>query len=225
MGDAVMKVYAVPAGYQAMLAEELQRLLIVGDRPLGKVRQMPGDQMMVLAPESIHGGVVTLLDALQKAPPPAAQDQDIESRYWFVLAQPGEGADGAGLEAISATLAQVEAKQGPMTFTLMDQLIMRGSDGRESQSQSRYARVVQRLFPGSAQQTLGNLSITVHNRSLIETEVHIRAGQTLVLGQVGYEDPDAPRRDIVLRADGQTPPTPPPSQALLVIARFEQPSP
>lgn len=224
MGGAVLKVYDVPKGYQTMLAEELQRLLIVGDKPVGKVRQMPGDQLMVLAPEPVHGGVVTLLEALRKAPAPPtpAQNQDIESRYWFVLATPGNTPDSEGLSPIQDALGHIEAKQGPMSFTLLDQLTVRGSDGRESHIESRHASISQRLFPGSGQQTLGNLTVEVHNRSLLNTEIHIRDGQTLVLGQVGYEDPAAARTNAhALQVDGQ--PTPPqPTQTLFVVARFEQ---
>jgi hypothetical protein len=212
-------VYAIPVGYEAMLADELQRLLLLGDRPLGKVRQLPNNQLLVLAPEPVHAGVASLLETLQGAPPPATQTQhlDFESRYWFVIATPGDAPDGPGLTPLQDVLSLIEAKQGPLSFTLLDQLAIRGSDSRESQAQSRFARVTQRLFPAQSQDLLGNLSISVHGRPLLDTEIRIRDGQTLVLGQVGYEDPTLPAQP--LRLEGA--PAPQPAPLLLVISRFD----
>ena len=230
MGDAVLRVYNVPKGYGEMLAEELQRLLIVVDKPVGKVRQMPGDQLMVLAPASVHSGVESLLASLEKMPPaPNPHNQDVESQYWFVVATPGNAADGEGLSAIKDTLAQIEAKQGPMSFKLLDQMTVRSSDGRESRIQSKHARITQRLFPASNQQTLGALVILMHDRQLLETEIHVKAGQTLVLGQILYEDPFAPKNPPIavdVNTDGGELPAPAKAgDVLLVVARFGQQTP
>lgn len=208
-----LRTYSVPAGQRPAAYDALRALLTAGDK-IGSVRMGPSGTLMVLTTGAIHEGVASFVAELQKAPPAAAPEaKNVVGRYWFVEGRLGEGEDDPALAPIAQTLKAIEQRQGPMIFSLVEQVQVRSSAGDRGSAIGRAARVMQSLvaLPGGALK--GRLELSLNDqRAETKTEINVRYDQDLVLGQAGLGSRQ------LITADGA--PTSARDGLLLYIARF-----
>ncbi len=92
-------------------------------KALGKVNISPDGSLIVLAPESIHQGVKSLVDDFSKRPIPL-QASLPDMTYWMVIGTTDTNAPAPGpeLAPIASALAEIQKSQGPMKFVLSNRL-------------------------------------------------------------------------------------------------------
>jgi hypothetical protein len=185
--ELVLRGYAAP-GQAESLAEAIARLLILGERRVGTARVGPGEQLLVLAPRSVHGNIGELIRAASESKAPAEQPASIAMTYWFVAGRPVAQPVPAprGLEEIEVALDEIAGAQGPHEFRLIERLQLRQAPTpRTSTAQSPNLSLRQDVsFSG------GHVVAGIHTssgRNRIETTVELRPAQLLVLGQVALD--------------------------------------
>lgn len=186
-----LKTYKVPEAHLDRTHQALRKLLApTKESIMGQVRIGPGGSLMVLTTEALHGGIERFIQEIEEAP--VVQDLDdrnIHGRYWFVIGRPGEGEDDAALAPIASTLQGIERAQGvPMTFSLMEHIqIQSGAGGSTAEAEGRRVQVVQSVFNTPNGALRGRIKLHVSQTpGEVQTEINIRPGQDLVLGQAGY---------------------------------------
>jgi len=190
-----LRSYEVPEGYKNELASQLRYVLQGSEESaVGRVIGGTGNNLIVVAPPGIHDGVKALLRDLEEMGP-ASPPTQARLTYWVVSGRP-TGAGGtagrpfvttgpAGLDQIEPALAGIAEAQGPTEFRLLERLEILSTGHDWAQAYGQVVRVRQRATV-SGESVVADVEVNLGGASLgVETEVVIRPGQYLVLGQAG----------------------------------------
>src|SRR5690606_15753899 len=133
-----MRTYSVPVEHQKTIEFVLGQAVSVAlgrwdQRSVGVLSPGPG-QILVTAPAHIHEDIVRLL--AEFAP---VATLNLKTEYWIVRGQDGEASTPAqNLSAISEVLDTIIAAQGPMTFSLIENVEIQSSAGASAHVQFPY---------------------------------------------------------------------------------------
>jgi hypothetical protein len=115
----LLRVHDVPPSRLADIRTALSNSLSMGEgqTPLGRVSTTghPG-QLLVLAPESIQGGIGDAIAALSGDAPKEVAPTTVVLDLWSIDAVAGEGADDPALAPIAAALAAARPELGAVRF-------------------------------------------------------------------------------------------------------------
>jgi hypothetical protein len=184
--ELVLRSYAAP-GRAHELEEPIRRLLLLKERQVGTVQVGPGDQLLVLAPRSVHEGLAELI-ANQADAGGATAPSSVLMTYWFVAAQPAarKVQRAEELKEIQPVLDEIEDAQGPQDFRLIEGVRLRQAEGNGGGATTPKVEIRQRISVSD-----GNVVAWIRadpvGPNLIDTTVNLRAGQFLVLGQLGLD--------------------------------------
>lgn len=185
--ELVLRGYPAP-GHAESLAELIGRLLSVGDRRVGEVRVGPGDQLLLLAPRSVHENVAELVRAASEASA-TRRPASVAMTYWLVAARPVPEpiAPPANLSEIGAVLDQITQAQGPHEFGLIERMQLRQiPDGQAARATSPALQLGQRVSI-SDDDIVAIINAEPPGQDMIRTTVRLRPSQLLVLAQVGLD--------------------------------------
>lgn len=200
----VLRSYKAPEGQEERLTATLRELIARGDDAQGRVVRGPNAQILVAAPESLQGGVASLLQEISSAA--QAAPRTIQLRYWLVLGQPAASPAPRGprLQELAAALDGVVEAEGPMRFTLLEKLTLQSMDGEFARAQGRLLETEHNAAAAS-EGVLANIDLEVTGGHKLQTRVALQPGQTVVLSQSGF-DPERARE--LLGPDAPLEPTP-----------------
>lgn len=191
-----LRSYEVPEAYRNEIKAQLRYVLQGSEASqVGRVAEGTGNRLIVLAPAEIHEGLRSLLHDLEGAGPVPPPPQ-VRLTYWLVMGwpAPAEAATGrpfivsgpAGLREIEPALAGIAEAQGPTEFRLLERMEIVSTGQDWARARGRLAGVGQRTAV-NGEAVVAELDISLGRQSLA-TEVVIRPGQHLVLGQTGATD-------------------------------------
>ncbi len=198
----ILRAYEVPRQGAPQLRRALADLFFFGSgganpgKSIGKVDVAPDGKLMVLAPESVHAGVKSLIESTSTTAPKPISTATLT--YWVVLGTPGKSVNPptAGLADVSAALSEIEKHDGPMSFELLEKLDSTSLSGEEGDVKGRDTAVYQR---GSLVDGLftGMLRIN-HGPQSVNAQVRIATDQLVVLASSGAtgKTPDDTSRSI-----------------------------
>jgi hypothetical protein len=189
-----LRNYQVPEIYQSEIRSTLQSVLRSrADEPIGRVSELPGGKLAVLAPASVHEGIENLLKDFADAEGLAAGRESISLDYWFLVGRPLNGNAGTGLDdrrisAIRPALDRIREVDGPLEFRLIEKINLISMQGHSATAQGRFAQVHHRASAiGDA--AVAEVTIQYFNHShRLESNITLEQDQILVLAQTGYPE-------------------------------------
>lgn len=187
--DLVLRGYPAP-GRAEELASAIGYLLRLGEQRVGSARVGPADQVLVLAPRSVHEGIEELVREQPSPTEAPARPSSVSMTYWFVGARPG--ADAAprapALKEIEPALTEVTRLQGPHEFRLIERLQLRQLPGGGDYSADSPNLKVLQSVSLSRGEIVAWVRAVPAGRNEIKTQVKLRSGQLMVLAQVGLDE-------------------------------------
>ncbi|MGV3622123.1 MAG: hypothetical protein ACO1OB_14970 [Archangium sp.] len=185
--NLVLRSYDVPNNGAQRLRGTLKDLLWFGgenkdaNRFVGRADVGPDGRLIVLAPESVHTGVKSIIDSLAKSP--VKEPGAIRIDYWVVRSSPGDGELPANLGEISAALTEVKKNDGPMAFDLLEKLSVSSLPNESGVMEGRDTRV--RQFANVVDgQVVTDIDLDRRGQRLA-TRVRIKPGVIAVLASAG----------------------------------------
>jgi hypothetical protein len=208
----VMRTYSVEPDRVREVRSVLGRLLQgAKEQPdRGRVEELGGGRIVVVAPPGIQSGVQQMLDEMAQAPV-GSHTRSVEVSYWFVMGQPAaEGDNAADFPAIGAALEEVAKHSGPIRFEMLEQASLRSLlNERADTAGNRFSvehvvSKVDRKYVADLRlrPSIVPLSQSWHGR--LETRVVVDPGTLLVVGQSGYSVPKARSAPSVEKDDDRT---------------------
>lgn len=185
----VLRSYAAP-GRAREIADVLNGLMrfAEGDtqRRVGNARVAPGDQVLVLAPDSVHQGLAEVI-AAQLNKQAQVTPAEITVTYWFVAARPvqGELRLGARLEELRSVLEDLAEAEGAQDFSLYERIDLRQASGNRTSMKSPKVLIYQNASVSGDSVVLSvDAQLGGGDRgNRIDTLLNLQDGQYLVLGQ------------------------------------------
>jgi hypothetical protein len=192
--ELVLRSYAVPEETARRMKQALSQVFYTGGSGANDAKFVaradvgPNGQLLVLGTASIHEGVRAMVAELGKTQPTAPQT--VEITFWLVLGKRGEGPKDPALAEIQGTLDEVAKAEGPSQFSLFERLRVSALDGEHGETRGRSAVAEQRvtLVGPSA---VGDIKVHAGKHHL-ETRLSFTPGQSIVLGESGYEPEGKP---------------------------------
>jgi hypothetical protein len=188
----VLRSYSAP-GRAREVADVLGGLMrfAEGDtqRRVGNARVGPGDQVLVLAPESVHEDLAEVIAAQLAVGPEASLPADIATTYWFVEARPvqGESRYGGRLGEVRSVLEELAEVEGALEFSFFERIDVRQVSGNRAMVGSPKATVRQNASI-SGDSVVISLSVELRpGPNRFQTVLNLSDGQFLVLGQSSLE--------------------------------------
>jgi hypothetical protein len=190
-----LRTYEVPEGYKNELASQLRYVLQGSEESaVGRVIEGTGNRLVVVAPPGIHEGLRSMVRELADLPPVPAPSQ-ARLTYWVVSGRPTEASatsdrpfvttGPAGLHQIEPVLAGIAETQGPTEFRLLERIELVSTGHDRAAAYGQVVRVTQRVAV-SGETVVAQVDVNLAGVTIgVETEVVIRRGQYLVLGQGG----------------------------------------
>jgi hypothetical protein len=186
--NLVLKSYAVPAGSAQRMRTVLRELLWFGsdgkdsNKYVGRADVGPDGQLLVLAPETVHAGVATLVAAVEKNP--VKEPESLTLTYWAVVGTPGEGAERpAALKDVAPALDELEKSEGPMAFSLLEKLVVTSMSGEHGDLMGRDVNVRQYATLADGQLT-GDITLERRGQR-VSTRVRLPQDKLVVLASSG----------------------------------------
>lgn len=191
--NLVLRSYEVPNNGAQRMRGVLRELLWFGsdgkdaNKYVGRADVGPDGRLIVLAPESVHEGVKSLVASITSKP--VKEPGTVRLDYWVVAGTPGKSeAPAANLKEVAPALAEVEKNDGPMAFTLVEKLTVsslsneRGSmDGRDTHVR-QFTNVVD-------DQITADIDIERFGQKM-QTRVRVKPGVLAVLASAGMTTRD-----------------------------------
>ena len=191
----VLRSYAAPGRAQE-LADALNQLMDFGDseNDVGRARVAPGDQVLVLAPASVHEGLAEVIAARLEGRG-EGHPAEVAMSYWFVAARPipGEPRYGKGLDEVRSVLQDLVTVEGPQEFTLYEHVVLRQASGYRSDVKSPRAHIYQTASVSGRDVIVDLIAELPSSRNRFRTVLTLQDGQILVLGQSGLNARDFDR--------------------------------
>ncbi len=113
------------------------------NRVIGQATVAPSGELLVLAPESVHEGVKSLVS--HRPPPSLAPAPNIRMTYWMVLGSPSEGQKPNEIVDIAGALAVVEKRDGLGRFTVLEKAELQSVSGESGALVGREFKLFQNL--------------------------------------------------------------------------------
>ncbi len=199
----ILRAYEVAPPHQERTRSMLVGLLQRGENEKGRVVRGPGNQLVVLAPASVHEGIQTLLQDLESAqelPPPTA----LNLEYWIVLGtSASKPTIPTPLHELSDTLQTLQKTQGPMEFKLLEKVSLGSLDSEFARINGRWVEVEQLASLGPRGVT-ADLTIKIIDNKL-QTRVQLQPQQIAALAQTNFDFALVQR---ILGKTGEIQPTP-----------------
>jgi len=198
----VLRSYAAPGRAQE-LAQALNQLMDFGDsaNDVGRARVAPGDQVLVLAPASVHEGLAEVIAARLEGQG-QIHPTEIAMSYWFVAARPiqGEPRYGKGLDEVRSVLQDLVVVEGSQEFTLYEHIDLRQASGFRTDTESPRARILQTASVSGPSVIVDLTAQLSGSRNRVHTVLNLEDGQFLVLGQSSLDARDLDRsfKDVTL---------------------------
>ncbi len=193
----VMHTYVVPNGRAGELASVLRTALYAGkdQPPRGTVTALDDGRLVVVAPGSVHEGVVQLCEELAEGTA-ATPTATLAFDYWIVQAEPSVES-ALDLPGVLGPVAEEILADGPAKLSLFGALQLSSMSNEHARVEGDRISIEHRaaLVDG---QIVADLGIDLEGiKASLETRIPLTPGQFVVLGQVGYDErllPDqAPR--------------------------------
>ncbi|MDA1093539.1 MAG: hypothetical protein O3A25_09775 [Acidobacteria bacterium] len=192
-GVVELRSYEVPAESKAELIRMLQAALGSGETRTGRVSEGPGGALVVVAPARIQNGIGEMLErgftTTQTSPSP------VKLTYWLLVARPMETGDQrpsfavAGprrLTHLEPVMSELVAGQGSAEFALLEEIQVLSMVQDPGRAAGKMAEVEQTVIQ-AGDQMVALVSISVLPKYSFASQVSLRAGQYLVVGQVGMD--------------------------------------
>jgi hypothetical protein len=210
---AVLRTYQVASEQQDEVYNALRLALgNNGENALGRVSRGPGGSLVVVAPERIQDGVQGIVDAgFEEAPPTdEASSRPIRVTYSIVAGRPLDSAAqpvtvrGRRFPRLDDVFAQIATAQGPTEFVVLEEIAVTSTNQVPARVWGRLANVdqtVSRRGDGIVASIEIQRNVPTSPVNRFESQVTLRVGQVLVLGQAGFQGnvreafPDADARD------------------------------
>ncbi|WEN15997.1 hypothetical protein PY254_04810 [Rhodanobacter sp. AS-Z3] len=218
-GSMELKVYSVPPAQTGQLTGALRSAL--GGKA-SVTSPTPGKLLVYAAPDAQAsiGKAIASLGPVSSTPSAATQ---VDLHLWVIDGESGAGADDAALKPLASALDGVRQNIAPLHFSLDQMITARTSAGDDGTSvvsavDGGYSRGVDFMVRGIDGEMLDlELSYDDHGQrglAKFKSEVHLRAGQYVVLAQgpgacapalLGKSAPPCPTRPalrlLIVRAD------------------------
>lgn len=181
-----MAVYDAPAGTAQQIKNVLQQAFYRNEQtpPVARATVTPDGKIIVTGPKSVQDGVANLMKNVGKLE--AQPIPTIELKYWLVLAKRGANGVPPELAELTSTLNAVSGASGGLDFELLEELTIRSQADDDGEVEGKNAKLWQ-----VASVTGGTLTARIDidpvGPSRLKTRVQLEKGQTLVLGESGFE--------------------------------------
>lgn len=192
-GNLVLRSYDVPNNGAQRMRGVLREVLYFGSdgkdssKYVGRADVGPDGRLLVLAPESVHEGVKSLISSVTANP--MKEPGTVRVDYWVVSGTPGKSdASGAGLQEIAPALAEVEKNDGAMTFALVEKLTVSSLSNERGSMDGRDTRVRQFTNVVDTDVT-ADLDIERFGQKM-QTRVRLKPGVLAVLASAGMTAKD-----------------------------------
>jgi hypothetical protein len=148
----------------------------------------------VVAPESVQVGVRRLIDQLNAAEPPLRTPANIRMDYWLVYGTRAEApSESYPAPALSEALEAVQQAEGPMAFELFAHKVLTSVDEEDARISSRGLFIEQEASWNRASGIVtAEVGIDAEGGTGLRTDVRLRPGQVMVLGEVADTRGDQP---------------------------------
>jgi hypothetical protein len=194
----VLRVYDAPKGQAARIRESLKDVLWQVDgkdvgHAIGRVDNLPNNQLLVLAPKRVQEGVAKVIDDATSHPYP--DEKTTELRYWLVVGKPNPkaGAPSASTPEIQPALEAIIREGGPQDLSVVQTARVASFTNNEGKVEAAKLKVRQTATSegatvwASIDIDLAGNNLAQHD-SKLNTRVRLIPGQTIVIGASGYGD-------------------------------------
>ena len=161
-------------------------------RFVGQARVAPGEQVLVLAPSSVHEGLGEVIEAQLQGTAEAVSRQ-IVTTYWFVAGRSikGEAERPDELDEVRGALDEVDRVQGPQEYRLIERMELRQAEGFWGNAHGSRGEVRQRVASASGGHIMAEIGLTFGGRpqkARVDSVLNLRTDQFLVLSQVALDE-------------------------------------
>ena len=192
--EVELKTYSVPHGFESEVRSMLRTALGTDENRVGRASLGPAGKLLVVAPPGVQEGVAALIRELGELDSPPPPPIPVNMTFWLVVGEPLDPATmksgeysvkGHNLGDVAPALEQISQTQGPQEFELLERLRLSSTGDDWARVRGLHVQIEQRA---SAVQdsVVADLRILMQQYSL-NTQVKLRPGQFVVLGQSGYE--------------------------------------
>lgn len=191
--EVELRTYSVPHGFENEVRSMLRTALGTDESRVGRASLGPAGKLLVVAPPGVQEGVAELireLAELESAPPTPVP---VTMTFWLIVGDPsvtldadsGYSVKGRGLDDIAPALEQISQTQGAQEFELLERLRLSSTGDDWARVRGLHAQIEQRA--AAVQDSIvADLRLLMRQYSL-STQVKLKPGQFVVLGQSGYE--------------------------------------
>lgn len=194
----IVRSYEVKPEIAQEMRVALESAIALGrnNHPVGHVTLSPNGRLLVTAPESVQRGVASILEEVahqELTPTPS-----INFEVWLVSAQSGVPNADAAVAEVEPALTEIAKIKGATRFDIWEKLSTRVRAGQRSKISGMHASMM--VVPsmrrsGTAEPMIAaEVEIVSNPRrspsagdARIGTQVELRPGELLVLGQSGFE--------------------------------------
>ncbi|MBE2253895.1 MAG: hypothetical protein IAE78_30480 [Myxococcus sp.] len=183
----VLRSYEVPPGSGQRLRSVLKEVLWFGSEGkdantyVGRVDVSPDGQLLVLAPASVHEGVDALVASVKARG--LKEPETVTLTYWVVTGTPGAEQSQPMPEVIQPALTEVTKAEGPLGFTLAEQLSVSSLPGERGEMNGRDTSVDQ-FVSAVGEALMADLRLERLGQR-IRTRVRLSPGKVVVLASSG----------------------------------------
>lgn len=186
-----LRTYEVAPEHQDDLQRVLRQVLGSGETRLGRVTAGPGGTFIVVAPESIQNGIRNMLsNGFTPSPAPT----QVKLTYWLLVGRPVDSGTEPATYSVSGprrlahlepVMTQLVAAQGSTEFTLLEEVRVLSMVQDQGRASGKLATVEQTVTQ-AGEQMVAYVAIGMGRHSF-ESQVSLRTGQYLVVGQAGLD--------------------------------------
>lgn len=177
-----LRLYEVPKGHRHRLADAIRDVLASGEQRVGHVTVAPNGQLLVSAPSDLQPAIAKVIEGVSGSEP--TPPRTVVTEYWLIR---GESADAASvgrhLEKVPEVAKAIQSGAGPMRLSLYERVSVAAAEDAKSRVRSELAHIEQFVEVIGDTVRLNTRIRPSASQSLIDTEVTLREGETLVLGQ------------------------------------------
>jgi hypothetical protein len=199
-----LRVYRVPKEYHNDITSSLRYALSgsSGDNSqlVGRVASGPNGTVVVTAPPEIHSGVEAFLDDLAGMEMPPTPPSPVSMTYSFIAGRQVEAATLASgrqyrvagerkMKGLAPALAQISDAQGPMEFSLLEQIQLTSIGHDRAENSGKLASAAQRATMVAREGIVAEVVLRFGDQNHLRSQIMLQPEQLLVIGQTGFANP------------------------------------